>query len=567
MDVLLLRASVFVKFVLFVLSFLPLLLMGSGIDQALQHSKGAIPSWVKPYDFPLEVVPVQPSQVNLQYLLIDTQRNWEEKTIYRHFAIKMLTQSGIEKISQLQIDFDPSYTQVVVHTIHVFRNGEWHDRLENTRYHLIQRETDLEKNLYNGDLTLVYFLQDIREGDIVEYSYSVKGALPLLSSHYTDIVYMQRDFSVEKITHRLLAHPDLSFLIKPINTLVEPKVSNLSPSLREWVWEASNTSPYSPEIHQPFWHNPPAHLELSQYQNWEAVVKKFHQLYILPPDFAQSIPSEMQDLVEKWKTATTEPSKRALSAIRFVQDQVRYLGIEEGMGAFQPTDPLVTFQRRFGDCKDKTFLLHALLQLIEVPSKPLLVHSTRGKLLPEVLATPLVFNHLVLQLEIDGIPYYVDPTLSLQGGSLETNFFPPYEWGLLLSTDSKELIPLPKVTIKNPTQIDTSFILESEDVAHLKVKRVFYESRADRLRRSLKWNGLKKIEEDCLSTMQKFYGAVTLDAPMEILDDRENNVATFIESYHLPTQELANRKEIEVFSYTLQNYLESRINPQKSCPL
>ncbi len=213
----------FFRVILFVLCLPPLLLMGATIDQDTRHSKGVMPSWVKPYNFSLDAVPVKPSQVNLQYLLIDTQRNWEEKSLYRHFAVKTLTQSGIEKISQLKIDFDPSYTQVVVHAIRIFREGEWLDRLENARYNLIQRETDLEKNLYNGDLTLVYFLEDIREGDVVEYSYSLKGNHPFFSSHYTDMVYLQRDFSVEKITHRLLGPPNLSFLIKPINTVIEPR--------------------------------------------------------------------------------------------------------------------------------------------------------------------------------------------------------------------------------------------------------------------------------------------------------------------------------------------------------
>jgi len=527
--------------------------MGTAIDQNSQYSQDAIPTWVKPYDFPLGAVPVKPSQVNLQYLLIDTQRNWEEKILYRHFAVKTLTQSGIEKISQLKIDFDPSYAQVVMHSIRVFREGEWLDRLGNARANLIQRETDLEQNLYNGDLTLVYFLEDVREGDIIEYSYSLKGSPPLFSSHYTDMVYMQRDFSVEKIAYRLVGHPHLSFLIKPINTKIEPKICDLSPSLREWSWEASNTLPYSYETDQPVWYNPPAHIEMSQYQTWEEVAKKFYPLYILPSDFAQSIPPEIEALIQKWKTSANALPERALLAVRFVQDQVRYLGIEEGMGAFQPTDPRLTFQRRFGDCKDKTFLLHALLQLMEIPSKPLLVHTSHGTRLPEVLPNPLVFDHLVLQLEIEGKTYYVDPTFSLQGGSLQTSFFPGYEWGLLLSNDSKQLISLPKVIFKNPTEIDTTFTLESEDIAHLKIKSIFHESRADRMRRSLEWNGLKKIEEESLSTMQEIYRAVSLDAPTEILDNRENNVVTLIESYQLPTQEIADKKVIEVFSYTLRN--------------
>lgn len=554
------------KLILFALCLSLFPLRGVDKEQALPHSKDAPPSWVKSYDFPLVAVPVKPSQVNLQYLLIDTQRNWEEKTFYRHHAIKMLTQGGVEKISQLKIDFDPSYEHVVMHTIRVYREGHWLDRLEKARCNLIQRETELEENLYNGDFTLVYFLEDIRVGDIVEYSYSLKGSHPLLSSHYTDRVYLQRDYAVERISHRLLGDPHLSFLIKPINTPIEPKICDISPSLHEWSWEASETSPYSYETCQPVWHNPPACIEMSQYRTWEEVAKQFYPFFTLPSDFVHSAPLEMHALVEQWQALTKERAERALLALRFVQEEVRYLGIEEGIGGFKPTDPCVTFQRRFGDCKDKTFLLHTLLHLMDIPSTPLLVHSNQGKRLPEVLPTHYMFNHVVLQIEVEGITYCVDPTSTLQGGSLKTNFFPDYEWGLLLSKDSKELIPLPKVVFKNPTEIDTSFILESEDIACLKIKNTFYDSRADAMRRTLAWSGLKTIEDESLARLQEVYGAVTLETPMQVLDDRENNRLILTESYRVPTQTLSDRKVLEVLSYTLRYYLESCINPERTAP-
>ncbi len=556
----------FFRAILFVLFFSPLFLIGSVPDQNALCSKGTTPHWVKSCDFPLDAVAVKPSQVNLQYLLIDTQRNWEEKTLYRHFAVKTLTQIGVENISQLNIDFDPSYCQVVMHAIRIFRGGEWFDRLENSRHHVIQREKDLEQNLYHGDLTLVYFLDDIREGDVIEYSYSLVGQHPLFASHYTEAVYLQRDFTVEKITHRLLGQPDLSFLIKPVNTTLESRIVDLSPSLREWSWEAVETSPYIYEADQPAWHNPPAHIEMSQYRTWKEVAQKISPLYILPSDFAQTSPSEMQALVGKWKASTKSLPERALLALRFVQDEVRYLGIEEGMGAFQPNDPSLTFLRRFGDCKDKTFLLHALLQLMDIPSTPLLVHTYRGKRLPEVLPAPVLFNHLVLQLEVDGTTYWVDPTSSLQGGSLQTNCFPGYEWGLLLTDNIEALTPLPKTFSKNPTEIDTSFILESEDSALLKIKSIFYGAGADRFRRSLAWYGQKHISDGALSEMQEVYGAATLDSPMETLDDRENNIFTLIESYRLPTQKRSDQKVMEIFSYVLRSYLHNRVNPERTTP-
>ena len=48
-----------------------------------------------------------------------------------------------------------------MNTMRVFREGVWIDRLENSKSKILQRETKLEQNLYMGELSLVYFLEDI----------------------------------------------------------------------------------------------------------------------------------------------------------------------------------------------------------------------------------------------------------------------------------------------------------------------------------------------------------------------------------------------------------------------
>lgn len=558
--------TVFTRIILFILCFSPHLLIASILDQNALHSKGPAPSWVKLYNFPLEPVPIKPSQTNLQCLLIDTQRNWDEKSFYKHVAVKVLTQSGIRQISQISIDFDPSFSKLIFHDIRIYRDGKWSDRLDNSRYNLIQREKSLDQNIYNGTVSLVYFLDDIREGDIIEYSYSNIGANPLFTSHLTEMIPFKREYSIEKISHRLLAPPDFTILDKPINTTLETQIIDLSPTLREWLWIANETLPCSYESNQPGWYDPQAYLMMSQYKTWGEIIQKFYPLYTIPSDFAHSIPSEMLTLVEKWKQSTKNLSERALLALRFVQDEIRYLGIEEGVKGWQPKDPKITFQQRFGDCKDKTILLHTLLHLMDISSKPLLVHSKEGKTLPDLLPLPTAFNHVVLQIEIDGINYWVDPTIRLQGGSLHTNFFPHYEWGLLFSKNTNKLSPLPKTIPKKPQEIDTSFIAESEDSVRMNIKNVFYDFDADRFRQLIEKKGMKKFSEDSLSEIQETYGAVTLASPIEVSDNREDNIIIVNESYLLPTQKLSDKKVIKVLSFILKDYLRSRVNPERSSP-
>ncbi|MGH2612967.1 MAG: DUF3857 domain-containing protein, partial [Rhabdochlamydiaceae bacterium] len=195
---------------IFLLLYFPFLLVADMPlqDQNLSYiSNDPLPAWVTDTSFSLEPPSAHPSQVNEQNLLIDTQYHLEEKTCFTHRVSKALTQRGVDSLSQLRFYFDPSYEQLIIHKIQVYRDGEWSDRMQTSTSKILQREQQLESGLYNGDLCLVYFLDDIRVGDIVEDACSFKGENPIFSSHFTRIFSLQGKASTEKIHYRIFGHP------------------------------------------------------------------------------------------------------------------------------------------------------------------------------------------------------------------------------------------------------------------------------------------------------------------------------------------------------------------------
>lgn len=549
--------------IFYFLYLFPLFLFGSILDPKDYVFQGPASSWVKPQEISLENRAENPSQIHLQYLLLDAQRNWEDKTTYRHSIVKALTPNGASSMSQIEIEFDPLYYRVVIHNIDIFRHGKWSDRLKKARQEILQREEGLEESCYDGNLTLICFLSDIREGDVIDFSYSIIGHNPFWASHYTDQIYLQRRYPVEKIAYRLLAPSSFSFLTKCFNIDISPQVTDISSSLREWVWEAKNTKACQYEPNQPSWYDPLSYVEVTQFTSWHDVVQKIYPFYQLPADFADALPSDMKNLVDEWKHLTPDPHERALLALRFVQDEIRYLSLMKGM---EPHSPCITFERRFGDCKDKSFLLHALLHLMDISSKLLLVHSTEGKNLPDSLPLPFIFDHAVLQIEIDGLFYYVDPTISFQGGSLKTTYFPDYKWGLLVAPGTNNLMALAENQVKFPIKMESFFVLESQDLASLTIKSIFCDFDADRFRRYLEHNGLQSLADRCLSEMQEVYGAACLKSFPEVIDDRKSNSLILIESYRLPTQKLSGKKLLKIYSYILRHSLERKVNPMREAP-
>jgi len=102
---------------------------------------------------------------------------------------------------------------------------------------------------------------------------------------------------------------------------------------------------------------------------------------------------------------------RGLEAARRLYDwvakNIRYVGLELGVGGYVPQSAEEVLNQRYGDCKGYVTLLQALLKARGIASEPVLIHLGEDYgLLPA--PTPEQFNHAILYLPQYGV--YLDPT-------------------------------------------------------------------------------------------------------------------------------------------------------------
>jgi hypothetical protein len=91
---------------------------------------------------------------------------------------------GVQNASEINISFDPAYETISFHFIRIIRNGEIINKYKEKEIKVIQREDNLESKIYDGSLTAYLSLSDIRLGDIIEYSYTIKGRNPIFNNKY-----------------------------------------------------------------------------------------------------------------------------------------------------------------------------------------------------------------------------------------------------------------------------------------------------------------------------------------------------------------------------------------------
>ena len=217
-----------------------------------------------------------------------------------------------------------------------------------------------------------------------------------------------------------------------------------------------------------------------------------------------------------------------------MQNEIRYLGLEDGIGSYKPFSPNKVFDQRFGDCKDKSLLMVTMLNEMDIKAYPMLVNTLLGKSLPKVLPSPKIFDHVVVKvIDKSGYELYYDPTITNQKGRFNNIYFPNYEYGLVISEDSSQLEELQTFS-DNLVEVFDEFDLEAVGKgATLKVKTVYYEYEADKMRYYYKNNSLSSIQKDYKDYYSNYYEDVEVIKPPEMKDDSINNKITVYEHYKL----------------------------------
>ncbi len=344
------------------------------------------PSWVRTVSAEVERKDRQPSSVSSSSILLDDRQiKVGEKTVerYYHYVQRIETSAGLDDISQLKFYFEPSYQQLIIHFIHIQRGNSTIDALKPSEVRVIQQEEELDQQLYNGTLAALIFLNDLRVGDVVDFSYTISGENPVLGGRFAETNYLAGREPIQQLFFRLIYPSKRSLSIKNVQIELQPAVSILGDDT-EYVWERQSAAAVTLDDSTPSWFNPYPRVSLSEFRNWEDVVQWALPLYKLSPSSGPAL----SEKTEQWKSEFPSPEQRTIAALRFAQDEIRYLGIELGRYSHQPTSPAKVFARRFGDCKDKSLLLSRLLVSMGIDAAPALVNSREGHSLDKWQPSP-----------------------------------------------------------------------------------------------------------------------------------------------------------------------------------
>jgi len=487
---------------------------------------GKAPGWVKAIDIPEKSAVTKYDILSGNYLtLADIQINLEENTVYHREVASIVSYSGITDASQLAVIYDTTYERLIINHLFIWRKGEKIDRTASLSFEKLNNENNLDQGIYTGQITAYENLDDIRKDDLIDFAYTLVGENPIFDNEKFLFIPLESMNPVDYFSLRILysKEQDYSWKCEGCDSLVSHSDTN---GYRLIEYQRADVKAMKLEDNMTAWEMPYHYFLLSSMKSWEEVNGWAQKVFALEKE------PELDEVFAEIFSGDEPTEEKINKIINYVQDDIRYMGIETGIGSIKPFPPEQVVKQRFGDCKDKSLLLVSLLKKIGVTNAyPALVNVALHHEIEKFYPNNQCFNHCIVTFEYDGNTYWVDPTVTLQGGGFQSLNNYDFERALVIGRPADTLQDMAPVRSESKLEVIDEFTIKSfTEPAELKMTSIRHGLESDARRAFFEYFAIDNISDLLENDLGLIFPEVTKTSDPEIDDDMEGNIFTV--TYH-----------------------------------
>ncbi|HZA51391.1 MAG TPA: DUF3857 domain-containing protein, partial [Myxococcaceae bacterium] len=333
---------------------------------------------------------------------------------FHQVAVKVFTQRGVDAFRVFPITYAPDRQDVQVTKVRIAKpDGSVVESFGESDRPINEPWSGMYYDARARELSF----SSLAAGDVLELQYRLEDTARenLLSDYWGDVDYVQS--TAAKLRYRYMvdmpASRPLSWNRGGLPPGIAARESPLPDGRVLYAWEASNVARIVPEPGMPGWAEVSPALHVSTYKSWDDVGRYWWGLVrdqLTPND-------ELRRTTEQALAGINRADPQAVvrALYNFVVTNTRYVALEFGIHGYKPYRVDRVLARRFGDCKDKASLIHAMLKVAGVDSRLVLLRMRHlGKLPPEP-ASLAAFNHAIVY--VPSLDLYLDGTAAFHGAA------------------------------------------------------------------------------------------------------------------------------------------------------
>ena len=329
-----------------------------------------------------------------------------------HQVVKILTKRGIQKYGDIAIPYQPNSQNIEVNIARTIAPDGTELTPPDEAFNDVTPPGLLSYNLYSDMMWRVISMVGLSPGVCIEYQVTLEDKLEKVAGSETWITggYNFQSSEVTLETIYALRLPQSRHLQwKTDNFQIEPEISYEENGIVIYIWRHGEMPALKLEEGMPHINDVAPRLSFSSIASWDDVYKWDKDLAkgrYAPDEHIQQTVSELTE-----NLTTDEARIRAI--YHFVAKNIRYVGIELGQSAYQPSPAVEVLQKQYGDCKDKTTLLISMLELVGIKAYPVMISTSPYQRIDTTIPSLSQFNHMIAAIPKDNKNYiWLDPTSS-----------------------------------------------------------------------------------------------------------------------------------------------------------
>jgi tetratricopeptide (TPR) repeat protein len=330
--------------------------------------------------------------------------------------IRVQTPAGLNIAGQLVFDYNAADEQLEVRSVRVLKSDGSIVAAGPEAVQDLSAPVAQGAPMYTDARQKHVTVPGLSVGDVVEYDVFL-NANPILQGHFWRIwLFGTRYISLDE---------QLDLDVPATRPLKVTSPENVIPAIsveggrRHYHWATSNleTPPqadllknFTFDVHKLLGSNrppSPPRVMFSTFQSWTEVADWYANL-----ERDRRVPTpEIRAKAEEITRGLQTDEAKARALYYWVSQNIRYVSLSFGVGRYQPHVAADVLANRYGDCKDKTTLLEALLDAEGLHARPVLVNLL-ADVDPE-MPNPFQFNHTIVFLRLGNRDLWLDSTVGV----------------------------------------------------------------------------------------------------------------------------------------------------------
>lgn len=316
--------------------------------------------------------------------------------------VKMLAEAGVKAFAVLNFTYTSANEVVDVDYVRVRKPDGTVVKTPDYNIQDMPGEVTRTAPLYSDIHEKHVAVKGLAVGDVLEYLIRYRVMKPEVPGHF----WYEYSFTKKSIMkdERLEISVPREKYVKVVSPEFKPEIAEEG-ARRVYRWTHANLIvPQKDPDEIPRRIPPNPDLQVTTFASWEEVGRWYGGLQKDPLTVTAAIQAKSAELTKGLKT--NDEKIRAIYS--FVSLKYHYIGLDFGIGRYQPHAADDVLDNGYDDCKDKHTLLASLLKAAGIDAWPVLIHGER-KLDPDV-PSPAQFNHVITVVPQAGGDVWLDTT-------------------------------------------------------------------------------------------------------------------------------------------------------------